>query len=93
MVPVYSCVKSIQDLRSKRYIVSRAKRNRKTNIYSLSEGTRAQSIKLLSYADFEKKMIDDGSYFSGKEDPLTKLLGRERGGRSRTVSSIIGNFI
>ncbi|XP_022015820.1 uncharacterized protein LOC110915432 [Helianthus annuus] len=88
LVPVYSCLKSIQDLRSKRYIVSRAKRNRKTNIYSLSEGTRAQSIKL---AHFEKKMIDDGSYFSGKEDPLTKLLGRERGGRSRTVSSIIGH--
>ncbi|KAJ0904568.1 hypothetical protein HanPSC8_Chr07g0283741 [Helianthus annuus] len=31
-------------------------------------------------------MIDDGSYFSGKEDPLTKLLGRERGGRSLCVS-------
>ncbi|MFS7938743.1 hypothetical protein Hanom_Chr05g00443371 [Helianthus anomalus] len=47
LVPVYSYLKSIQYLRSKRYIVSRAKRNRKTNIYSLSEGTRVQSIKLV----------------------------------------------
>ncbi|KAJ0876878.1 putative Ulp1 protease family catalytic domain, papain-like cysteine peptidase superfamily [Helianthus annuus] len=35
-------------------------------------------------------MIDDGSYFSNKEDPLTRLLGPEHGGRSRTVSNIIG---
>ncbi|XP_076912694.1 uncharacterized protein LOC143571061 [Bidens hawaiensis] len=34
-------------------------------------------------------MIEDGSYFSGKEDPLTRLLGPEHGGRSRTTSHII----
>ncbi|MFS7910879.1 hypothetical protein Hanom_Chr02g00111381 [Helianthus anomalus] len=39
---------------------------------------------------FERKMIDDGSYFSNKEDPLTRLLGPKHGGRSRTVSNIIG---
>ncbi|KAJ0493043.1 hypothetical protein HanIR_Chr12g0581611 [Helianthus annuus] len=90
LVPVYSFLKNVQDYRSKRYIVSRAKRNRKTKLYSLCASTRAESIKL---AVFERKMIDDGSYFSNKEDPLTRLLGPEHGGRSRTISNIIGNFI
>ncbi|MFS7936811.1 hypothetical protein Hanom_Chr05g00420171 [Helianthus anomalus] len=87
LVPMYSFLKNVQDYRSKRYIVSRAKRNRKTKLYSLCASTRAESIKL---AVFERKMIDDGSYFSNKEDPLTRLLGPEHGGRSRTVSNIIG---
>ncbi|CAI9279845.1 unnamed protein product [Lactuca saligna] len=39
----------------------------------------------------EKRMIADGSYFQNKEDPLVRLLGREHGGRSRTISNIIGH--
>ncbi|MFS7967533.1 hypothetical protein Hanom_Chr09g00786801 [Helianthus anomalus] len=86
LVPMYSFLKNVQDYRSKRYIVSRAKRNRKTKLYSLCASTRAESIIL---AVFERKMIDDGSYFSNKEDPLTRLLGPEHGGRSRTVFILI----
>ncbi|KAL9996137.1 hypothetical protein Hdeb2414_s0006g00217161 [Helianthus debilis subsp. tardiflorus] len=35
-------------------------------------------------------MNANGSYFSGVEDPLSRLLGPEHGGRLRTVSNIIG---
>nr|KAJ0203353.1 hypothetical protein LSAT_V11C500252790 [Lactuca sativa] len=35
-------------------------------------------------------MIADGSYYQNEEDPLVRLLGPEHGGRSRTVSNIIG---
>ncbi|CAH1454613.1 unnamed protein product [Lactuca virosa] len=35
-------------------------------------------------------MIADGSYVQNKEDPLFRLLGRKHGGRSRTISNIIG---
>lgn len=38
----------------------------------------------------EKNMIADGSYYQNEEDPLVRLLGPEHGGRSRTVSNIIG---
>lgn len=36
-------------------------------------------------------MIADGSYNENKEDPLVRVVGPEHGGRSRTVSQIIGN--
>ncbi|KAL8214411.1 hypothetical protein R6Q57_003860 [Mikania cordata] len=38
----------------------------------------------------EKEMIKDGTYFEGNVDPLAKVLGPEHGGRSRTVSNVIG---
>ncbi|KAL8248993.1 hypothetical protein R6Q59_005861 [Mikania micrantha] len=38
----------------------------------------------------ENEMIKDGTYFEGNVDPLVKVLGPEHGGRSRTVSHVIG---
>ncbi|XP_076937014.1 uncharacterized protein LOC143604403 [Bidens hawaiensis] len=38
----------------------------------------------------EQVMIADGSYNENKEDPLVRVVGPEHGGRSRTVSHIIG---
>ncbi|KAM0007070.1 hypothetical protein Hdeb2414_s0154g00815811 [Helianthus debilis subsp. tardiflorus] len=83
----YSCLKNLRSLRSKKWLTSRAKKNKETNKYEL-EPDALLTLNLL--VDTEKKMIEDKSYFEGKEDPLVRVLGREHGGRSRTVSGIIG---
>ncbi|KAL8210937.1 hypothetical protein R6Q57_005374 [Mikania cordata] len=38
----------------------------------------------------EKEMIKDGTYNKGIEDPLSRVFGPEHGGRTRTVSNVIG---
>ncbi|KAJ0735337.1 hypothetical protein HanPI659440_Chr11g0430961 [Helianthus annuus] len=83
----YSCLKNLRSLCSKKWLTSRAIKNKETNKYEL-EPDALLTLNLL--VDTEKKMIEDKSYFEGKEDPLVKVLGREHGGRSRTVSGIIG---
>ncbi|KAF5806747.1 hypothetical protein HanXRQr2_Chr05g0225221 [Helianthus annuus] len=90
LVPVYKHLKTIQDWRSKRWISARAKQNKKTKKYELAEDARVESIKL---SENEIEMKADGSYFSGVEDPISRLLGPEHGGRLRTVSNIIGYII
>ncbi|KAJ0813639.1 hypothetical protein HanPSC8_Chr17g0775841 [Helianthus annuus] len=36
-------------------------------------------------------MIEDGSYFAVKDDPIVRVMGREHGGRTRAVSELIGS--
>lgn len=38
-------------------------------------------------------MIEDGTYFEGNDDPLIRVLGPEHGGKTRTISNVIGNAI
>lgn len=35
-------------------------------------------------------MIEDGTYYISENDPIIEVFGAEHGGRSRTVSNIIG---
>ncbi|KAJ0442116.1 hypothetical protein HanPI659440_Chr16g0632541 [Helianthus annuus] len=38
-----------------------------------------------------REMIEDGSYFAGKDDPIVRVMGREHDGRTRAVSELIGS--
>ncbi|KAK9049252.1 hypothetical protein SSX86_011938 [Deinandra increscens subsp. villosa] len=81
-------LKSIKDPRSIKWVVARAKKNRQSKLYEIDQNLH-ETIKEL--ASQEQSMIKDGSYFKGKGDPLTRVLGPEHGGRSRTVSVVLGS--
>ncbi|XP_076899362.1 uncharacterized protein LOC143553211 [Bidens hawaiensis] len=64
-----------------------ATKNKKTKLYSLDDDGIEKADALYRV---EQVMIADGSYNENKEDPLVRVVGPEHGGRSRTVSQIIG---
>ncbi|KAJ0459940.1 hypothetical protein HanHA89_Chr16g0654811 [Helianthus annuus] len=43
------------------------------------------------YRSVLREMIEDGSYFAGKDDPIVRVMGREHDGRTRAVSELIGS--
>ncbi|KAK9049103.1 hypothetical protein SSX86_031929 [Deinandra increscens subsp. villosa] len=81
-------LKSIKDPRSIKWVVARAKKNRQSKLYEVDQNLH-ETVKELALQ--EQSMIKDGSYFKGKGDPLTRVLGPEHGGRSRTVSVVLGS--
>ncbi|KAK9056921.1 hypothetical protein SSX86_024286 [Deinandra increscens subsp. villosa] len=83
----YPYLESIKDTRSIKWTVARAKKNLQTNLYEIEQNLHAVINNL---AIEERKMIEDGSYYEEREDPITRVLGPEHGGRSRTVSTVIG---
>ncbi|KAD5960907.1 hypothetical protein E3N88_12379 [Mikania micrantha] len=95
LVSSYPELVGIQNERSKRYVVSRARLNPITKLYELdtnlqSEGVLAGTLKEL-YSK-EKEMMIDGSYYEFGKDVVTEVVGKGRhhGGRTRLVSNVIG---
>ncbi|KAF5809106.1 hypothetical protein HanXRQr2_Chr04g0153231 [Helianthus annuus] len=84
----YPYLKTIQDKRAKAWIMSKKIKNPETNSYELAPDLH-ETIECLVRT--ERKMIEDGSYFAGKDDPIVRVMGREHGGRTRAVSELIGN--
>ncbi|KAJ0668079.1 hypothetical protein HanPI659440_Chr17g0684971 [Helianthus annuus] len=76
----YPYLKTIQDKRAKAWIMS--KKKQETNSYELAPD---------SHETIERLMIEDGSYFAVKDDPIVRVMGREHGGRTRAVSELIGS--
>ncbi|KAK9063144.1 hypothetical protein SSX86_017014 [Deinandra increscens subsp. villosa] len=87
LVASYPYLGSIKDPRSIKWVVARAKRNPQTKLYEIEQNMHATVKKL---ALEERQMIKDGSYFEARDDPITRVLGPEHGGRTRTVSDVIG---
>ncbi|XP_076913338.1 uncharacterized protein LOC143571926 isoform X1 [Bidens hawaiensis] len=81
-------LKNIRDERTKSYIMARAKKIKGTDSYELPSDAHETINEM---ACTEKKMIEDGTYFEGKDDPLIRVLGPEHGGRTRTISNVIGS--
>ncbi|XP_076920179.1 uncharacterized protein LOC143581238 [Bidens hawaiensis] len=83
----YPVLKGILNGRSKLFIMGHATKNEETKLYSLDDVAieKASTLKQV-----EKRMIADESYYENKEDPLVRVIGPEHGGRSRTISQIIG---
>ncbi|KAJ0454693.1 hypothetical protein HanIR_Chr15g0742991 [Helianthus annuus] len=84
----YPYLKTIQDKRAKAWIMSKKIKNPQTNSYELAPYSH-ETIECLVRT--ERKMIEDGSYFAGKDDPIVRVMGREHGGRTRAVSELIGS--
>ncbi|KAI3713000.1 hypothetical protein L1987_71570 [Smallanthus sonchifolius] len=82
-----SSVKKLQDKRTQLHVAARAKLNKKTGLYEVND--IHEQIDNLSRTESEMKA--NGTYFQGQDDPLTRCVGPERGGRSRTVSYVIGS--
>ncbi|KAI7747240.1 hypothetical protein M8C21_002032 [Ambrosia artemisiifolia] len=83
----YPYLREIQSARTRRWISSRARLNKQTGLYEV-EHIRETINDLIR---FEREMKADGTYCEGRVDPLTRCFGPEHGGRSRTVSCIIGS--
>ncbi|KAK9054122.1 hypothetical protein SSX86_025199 [Deinandra increscens subsp. villosa] len=80
-------LKSVTNFRSKLLIVAMAKKNKETQLYELDN----HAVKVAANLnEAERNMKADKSYYENKEDPIIRVLGPEHGGRSRTVSDIIG---
>ncbi|KAI7747188.1 hypothetical protein M8C21_031893, partial [Ambrosia artemisiifolia] len=84
----YPYLKTIQDKRSKAWIMSQKVKNPESKSYELAPDSH-ETIKRLVRT--EREMIEDGSYFAGKDDPIVRVMGREHGGRTRAVSEVIGS--
>ncbi|KAJ0592920.1 putative Ulp1 protease family catalytic domain, papain-like cysteine peptidase superfamily [Helianthus annuus] len=84
-----SSVKKLQHQCSQLYIAGRASRNKQTGFYEVNH--IQPKVNSLVCGGTESKMKADGTYYQGREDPLTRCFGPERGGRSRTVSYVIGS--
>ncbi|KAK9059737.1 hypothetical protein SSX86_020441 [Deinandra increscens subsp. villosa] len=92
LVEKYPLLDKMKNERSRLYIMGRAKRIKK------AKGSETDSYELpldaiTTFGDLvrvEREMIADGSYLKEKDDPLVRVLGSEHGGRSRTVSEVIG---
>ncbi|KAI3794780.1 hypothetical protein L1987_37419 [Smallanthus sonchifolius] len=82
-----SSVKKLQDKHTQLHVAARAKLNKKTGLYEVND--IHEQIDNLSRTESEMKA--NGTYFQGQDDPLTRCVGPERGGRSRTVSYVIGS--
>ncbi|KAI7747576.1 hypothetical protein M8C21_017427 [Ambrosia artemisiifolia] len=70
-----SSAQRLQNERSQVWVAGRAIRNKQTGLYE-------------DHAESEMKA--DGTYYQGREDPLTRCFGPEHGGRTRTISYVIG---
>ncbi|MFS8022041.1 hypothetical protein Hanom_Chr16g01434781 [Helianthus anomalus] len=77
----------MNDHRCQLLMAGRVKKDPKTDTYH----TKKYEKTITSVIDAEKEMKLDGTYGQGKEDPITKVFGPEHGGRTRVVSSTIGN--
>ncbi|KAD4384552.1 hypothetical protein E3N88_24720 [Mikania micrantha] len=84
----YDYVKQVQNERFKLFILSKAKKNKETKAYELTDDTKEKIKELVCV---EQSMIKDESYFNENDDPLKRVLGPEHGGCSRTVSNVIGS--
>ncbi|MFS7986274.1 hypothetical protein Hanom_Chr11g01008381 [Helianthus anomalus] len=84
-------LKEINDERSQLIVAARIKKDPQTGTYDPEKYKNISDLKIDELIDTEKKMIVDGTYGKGSEDPITKVFGREHGGRTRGVSSAIGN--
>ncbi|KAJ0893811.1 putative Ulp1 protease family catalytic domain, papain-like cysteine peptidase superfamily [Helianthus annuus] len=68
--------------------MSKKIKNPETNSYELAPDSHETIERLVRT---EREMIEDGSYFAGKDDPIVRVMGREHGGRTRAVSELIGS--
>ncbi|KAJ0579820.1 hypothetical protein HanHA300_Chr04g0122261 [Helianthus annuus] len=84
-------LKEINDERSQLIVAARIKKDPQTGTYDPEKYKNISDLKIDELIDTEKKMIVDGTYGKGSEDPITKVFGREHGGRTRGVSSAIGH--
>ncbi|MFS7911923.1 hypothetical protein Hanom_Chr02g00123741 [Helianthus anomalus] len=82
-----SSVKKLQHQRSQLWVAGRASRNKQTGLCEVND--IQEKVDALGHAESEMKA--DGTYYQGREDPLTRCFGPERGGQSRTVSYVIGS--
>ncbi|KAK1429694.1 hypothetical protein QVD17_11909 [Tagetes erecta] len=80
-------LQNFQNGRSKLLLMALATKDKETMLYELDDFGIRIACELYRV---ECEMIKDGTYFLNKEDPIIRLLGAEHGGRSRTVSDIIG---
>ncbi|KAM0007081.1 hypothetical protein Hdeb2414_s0008g00286441 [Helianthus debilis subsp. tardiflorus] len=76
----YPYLKTIQDKHAKAWIMSKKIKNPETNSYELAPDSH-ETIECLV----------DGSYFSRKDDPIVRVMGREHGRRTWAVSELIGS--
>ncbi|KAL8230020.1 hypothetical protein R6Q57_014920 [Mikania cordata] len=79
-------LKDMKDVRSKLWVVARRRKNPQTGNYDIEYFNKIIS----NLIDVEKNMKRDGSYGDGRSDPLTQIFGPEHGGRTRTVSGVVG---
>ncbi|KAK1440489.1 hypothetical protein QVD17_06317 [Tagetes erecta] len=88
LVAKYTDFKGITNSRSRWFLMGHAKENKETNEYELTEFVIEIGVDLYRV---EQEMIADGSYAQNKDDPLVRVVGPEHGGRSRTVSNLVGH--
>ncbi|KAI3830226.1 hypothetical protein L1987_04360 [Smallanthus sonchifolius] len=91
----YDLLSDIQDERSKIYTTSRAQLNPVTNLYQLGPHQSSEGVltgRLKELLEKEREMKANGSYYEVGKDVVTEVVGngREHGGCSRLVSSVIG---
>ncbi|KAL8249855.1 hypothetical protein R6Q59_006723 [Mikania micrantha] len=79
-------LKDMKDVRSKLWVAARRRKNPQTGKYDIEYFNKIIS----NLIDVEKNMKRDGSYGDGRSDPLTQIFGPEHGGRTRTVSGVVG---
>ncbi|KAI7747575.1 hypothetical protein M8C21_017426 [Ambrosia artemisiifolia] len=81
-----SSARRLQNERSQVWVAGRAIRNKQTGLYEVDD--IQEKVNSLDHAESEMKA--DGTYYQGREDPLTRCFGPEHGGRTRTISYVIG---
>ncbi|XP_021987228.1 DUF724 domain-containing protein 7 isoform X1 [Helianthus annuus] len=82
----YPYLEEIENDRTQLWVTSRARLNKRTGLYKVEH--LHETINDLIC--IEREMKADGTYYEGREDPLTRYFGPEHGGRTRMVSCIIG---
>ncbi|MFS7955864.1 putative papain-like cysteine peptidase superfamily [Helianthus anomalus] len=82
-----SSAKKLQHQRSQLWVAGQASQNKPTGLYEVND--IQAKVDALGLAESEMKA--DGTYYQGREDPLTRCFGPEREGQSRTVSYVIRN--
>ncbi|KAK9070275.1 hypothetical protein SSX86_010675 [Deinandra increscens subsp. villosa] len=92
LVEKYPLLDKMKNECSRLYIMGRAKRIKKSK-RSETDSYELPLDAITMFGDLvrvEREMIADGSYLKEKDDPLVRVWGSEHGGRSRTVSEVIG---
>ncbi|KAM0053675.1 hypothetical protein Hdeb2414_s0007g00262121 [Helianthus debilis subsp. tardiflorus] len=82
----YPYLEEIENDRTQLWVASRARLNKRTGLYKVEH--LHETINDLIC--IEREMKADGTYYEGRDDPLTRYFGPEHGGRTRMVSCIIG---
>ncbi|KAL8217242.1 hypothetical protein R6Q57_024079 [Mikania cordata] len=95
LISSYPQLAVIQDERSKRYDVSRARLNRITNLYEFDATLQSNGVLIGILKELhskEKEIRTSGSYYEYEKDVVTEVVGKgcHHGGRTRLVSNVIG---